>query len=42
MGVGNSFSTVAGYRALGVDYENDGLVYDVTQEGFFLGAVMRF
>ena len=36
------FSTVAGYRALGVDYENDGFVYDVVQQGFFLGGVMRF
>lgn len=35
-------STVVGYRALGVDYENDGFVYDVTQQGFFLGAVIRF
>lgn len=36
------FSTVAGYRVLGVDYDHDGFVYDVTQQGFFLGAVMRF
>ena len=36
------FSTVAGYRALGVDYENDGFVYDVVQHGPYLGAVMRF
>lgn len=35
-------STVAGYRALGVDYQNDGFVYDVVQQGPFLGAVMRF
>ncbi len=38
----DSFSTVVGDRALGVDYENDGFVYDVTQQGFILGAVIRF
>lgn len=36
------FSLVAGYRALGVDYENDGFVYDVVQHGPILGAVFRF
>jgi hypothetical protein len=35
-------SLVAGYRALGVDYEDDGFVYDVVQQGPVLGAVMRF
>ena len=35
-------SLVAGYRALGVDYENDGFVYDVIQQGPIFGAVMRF
>jgi hypothetical protein len=35
-------STVAGYRALGVDYEHDGFVYDIVQHGPFLGVVMRF
>jgi opacity protein-like surface antigen len=35
-------SLSAGYRALGVDYENDGFVYDVIQQGPILGAVMRF
>lgn len=35
-------ATVGGYRALGVDYDNDGFVYDVIQHGPFLGAVMRF
>lgn len=36
------FSTVAGYRALGVDYSDNGFVYDVVQHGPFLGAVIRF
>lgn len=36
------FSTVAGYRALGVDYDNDGFVYDVIQSGVILGAVISF
>jgi hypothetical protein len=35
-------SLVAGYRALGVDYDQDGFVYDVVQHGPILGAVMRF
>jgi len=37
-----SFSLVAGYRALGVDYDNDGFIYDVVQHGPILGAVIRF
>jgi len=36
------FSTVLGYRALGVDYEDDGFVYDVIQQGVALGAVVTF
>ncbi|WP_443094415.1 hypothetical protein [Phyllobacterium sp. CCNWLW109] len=36
------FSAVAGYRALGVDYNRDGFVFDVVQEGPILGMVMRF
>ncbi|MBL8575933.1 MAG: hypothetical protein JNK47_01795 [Mesorhizobium sp.] len=35
-------SIVGGYRGLGVDYENDGFVYDVIQSGPVLGAVFRF
>ena len=38
----DSFSAVIGYRAAGVDYENDGFVYDVVQHGPILGAVFRF
>jgi hypothetical protein len=37
-----SFSTVVGYRAAGVDYEDDGFVYDTVQHGPILGAVFRF
>lgn len=35
-------STVVGYRALGVDYEDDGFVYDVVQHGPAVGVVFRF
>ncbi|MDW9368846.1 hypothetical protein GOB34_14340 [Sinorhizobium meliloti] len=35
-------SAVAGYRALGVDYSNDGFVFDAVQQGPILGLVVRF
>jgi hypothetical protein len=35
-------SVVAGYRALGVDYEHAGFVYDVVQRGPILGATFEF
>jgi hypothetical protein len=35
-------SAVAGYRALGVDYSNDGFLFDVVQQGPVLGVVLRF
>lgn len=35
-------SLVAGYRALGVNYDNEGFVYDVVQHGPIFGAVFRF
>jgi hypothetical protein len=38
----DTFSLVAGYRAVSVDYENDGFVYDVVQQGPLLGAVFHF
>lgn len=45
-GVGYEFndriSTVAGYRALGVDYNGDRFVFDVVQQGPILGLVVRF
>ena len=36
------FSAVAGYRALGVDYSNNGFVFNVVQQGPIMGLVMRF
>ena len=45
-GVGYRFndwsSVVAGYRAFGVDYKEDGFTYDVVQSGPILGAVFKF
>lgn len=38
----DSISLVAGYRGLGVDYENDGFVFDVVQHGPILGALFHF
>ena len=38
----DQFAAVAGYRGLGVDYENDGFVFDAIQHGPLLGAVFRF
>lgn len=35
-------ATVGGYRALGVDYAEDGFVYDVVQHGPFIGVAYRF
>jgi hypothetical protein len=36
------FSTVLGYRAIGVDYQNDGFEWDLTQQGVVLGGVFSF
>jgi len=38
----DTVSTVIGYRALGVDYENSGFEYDVIQHGVIAGAVIKF
>jgi hypothetical protein len=38
----DTFSAVAGYRALGVDYNDDGFVFNVVQQGPILGAVIKF
>lgn len=38
----DTWSGVAGYRALGVDYSSDGFVFDVVQQGPILGVVARF
>ena len=46
LGLGYKFndtiSAVAGYRALGVDYENDGFVFDVVQQGPIIGVSFHF
>ncbi|MBY3027080.1 hypothetical protein [Rhizobium leguminosarum] len=46
LGLGYKFSdtisAVAGYRALGVDYNDDGFVFDVVQQGPILGLAIRF
>lgn len=36
------WSAVAGYRALGVDYSDEGFVFDIVQQGPILGLVVRF
>jgi hypothetical protein len=36
------YSMVAGYRALGVDYSDDGFLFDVVQQGPIFGLVMHF
>lgn len=38
----DTFSAVLGYRALGVDYSNDGFVFDVVQQGPILGLAVKF
>lgn len=35
-------SFAVGYRAMGVDYDHDGFVYDVVQHGPVLGTVFKF
>jgi len=35
-------SVVVGYRALSVDYSNEGFVFDIVQRGPLMGAVFRF
>ena len=37
-----SFSVVGGYRALGVDYSDNGFDFDVTEYGPILGVVVKF
>ncbi|PSJ54856.1 hypothetical protein C7I84_23905 [Mesorhizobium ephedrae] len=38
----DTFSAVAGYRALGVDYSKDGFVFDAVQQGPIMGLVVHF
>jgi hypothetical protein len=37
-----TFSAIAGYRALGVDYSNDGFLMDIVQQGPILGLAIHF
>ncbi len=37
-----TWSAVVGYRALGVDYDRDGFVFDAVQHGPIMGLVVRF
>jgi len=37
-----SFSTTVGYRYLDVDYDNNGFLYDVAQDGLTLGLSWQF
>ena len=45
-GIGYEFndtsSVMVGYRGLGVDYHNNGFVYDIVQNGPMLGAIFKF
>lgn len=38
----DTVSAVAGYRALGVNYRNDGFVFDTVQQGPILGMTVKF
>jgi opacity protein-like surface antigen len=38
----DSVSLFAGYRAISVDYGNDGFVYDVVEQGPVVAAVFQF
>ncbi|WP_425536850.1 hypothetical protein [Ensifer adhaerens] len=46
MAIGYEFndriSAIAGYRALGVDYNNDGFLFDAVQQGPILGLAVKF
>jgi hypothetical protein len=46
LGVGYDFnnwiSAIAGYRALGVDYSDDGFIFDAVQQGPILGVAIKF
>jgi hypothetical protein len=37
----DTISAVAGYRALGVNYDNDGFVFDVVQQGPIIGVAIH-
>ena len=38
----DTFSLLAGYRAVGVDYDRDGFLFDIVEQGPVLGGVFRF
>jgi hypothetical protein len=38
----DTFSAIAGYRALGVNYRSDGFVFDTVQQGPILGMTVKF
>ncbi|MDK1378410.1 MULTISPECIES: hypothetical protein [unclassified Sinorhizobium] len=40
--INDRISALAGYRAMGVDYSNDGFTYDVIQHGPIIGVAIRF
>lgn len=40
--INDTFSATLGYRALGVDYSNDGFLFDVIQQGPIAGLTIRF
>jgi opacity protein-like surface antigen len=40
--INDRYSVIAGYRGLGVDYANDGYVYDVVQQGPIIGLKAHF
>ncbi|UVC09601.1 hypothetical protein IHQ71_02955 [Rhizobium sp. TH2] len=38
----DTFSAIAGYRALGVNYRHDGFIFDTVQQGPILGVTVKF
>lgn len=40
--INETFSATLGYRALGVDYSNDGFLFDVVQQGPIAGLTIKF
>ena len=40
--INETFSATFGYRALGVDYSDDGFLFDVVQQGPIAGLTIRF
>jgi len=46
LGIGYEFndriSAIAGYRALGVDYDDDGFLFDTVQQGPIFGLAVKF